>query len=286
MLILLIGAVTWAQAPDRPTIFPSDSRDPRQAGGAELLEAVCPRQVAIDKKIGCATGCSDDTNFGSFGDRLPWSLEGVIRGHFLSPTSDDAVLWMTGCEPHAANFGGTILLTRKGHRWSMLWYKSAIQTEKCHKTRLTSGREILVCIGTAGAQGNNWTELYIEDLLEPKPTLMAGERDDGAFFAAADDTPTCGWQQGAKAPDTDPVIRSHIDKVEFSTRTVSGAPMVSVTASFGKKKMTLAEVEACLAEQRDVLPSTKTYRMDFLYDGRRFKPAPSSVEAVRIFEAR
>lgn len=266
--------------------FPSESKDPRVAGGAELLEAVCPGMVTTGKGMGCLTGCSDDTAFGKFGDRFPWSLEAVTFGRFLSPTSEDAVLWMTGCEPHSLNFGGTILLTKSSKRWSMLWYKAGVQTARCHKAATHNEREILVCIGTAGGQGNLSTDLYALDLTNPKPTLMAGGPNDGTFFAAFDDTLTCGWQDGAKEPSTDPVIRTRIDKVEFSANRANGVPLISVTARFGKKQMTAEDVKACMAKQEDVLPSTKSYRMDFSYSGHDFEPAPSSAAAVGMFRGR
>jgi hypothetical protein len=276
-----LTAAAQAQVAHRlETAFPSDGKDPRQAGGAELLQVVCPGAVEVGKDIGCKTPCPDYTDFP--GDNLPWSLEVVTFGHFLSPTSEDAVLSMGGCEPHSLNFGGTILLTKKSQKWSMLWYRSGVQTARCHKVLRRDRREILVCIATEGAQGNNSTELYVEDLLNPKPTLMAGDVDDGGFFAAFDDTATCGWQQEADAPDT--VIRTHIDKVQFSTN--AGTPSVLVLASFGKKRMTPEDVKACRDGQDSVLPSVKSYRMDFLYDGHGFEPTPSSAAAVQIFNSR
>ena len=110
--------------------------------------------------------------------------------------------------------------------------------------------------------------------------MMAGGNDNGTFFGAFDDTTNCGWQQGDTAPGSDPVIRSHIDKVEFSGRTVS------VFARFGKKQMNREEVRACMAGDKAGLPKTKSYRMDFLYDGHGYKPSPASVDAVHVFEAR
>jgi len=62
--------------------------------------------------------------------------------------------------------------------------------------------------------------------------------------------------------------------------------MVSVTAGFGTRQMDPKGVKACLAKEEGVLPTTKEYRMDFLYDGRGYKPTPSTVESLRIFEAR
>jgi hypothetical protein len=208
----------------------------------------------------------------------------VTFGHFLSPASDDAALWMVGCEPHGANFGGTVLLTRRRGKWSILWYKSAIQTAQCHKVPRRDRREILVCMGTDGGQGNNSTELYVGDLLNPKATLMAGSANDGTFFLAFDDTLTCGYD----APDTSPVIRTHIDKVSFSDSRGSdaGPPSISVMASYGKKHMTRDDVEACMNKHREALPSVNSYQLDFLYDGNGYRPTPASVDIVEMFESR
>ena len=90
---------------------------------------------------------------------MDWSLDRITRGHFLSPTSSDAVVFTQGCEPHALNFGGSIVLTRGSDRWEKSWYKAGVETSNCHKVQLTGGREILVCMGDYGGQGNVWTDL-------------------------------------------------------------------------------------------------------------------------------
>ena len=112
--------------------------------------------------------------------RFPWTLTRVTRGHFLSPTSEDAALSMEGCEPHSENFAGTILLTKHDGQWVMDWYKEGSVTQQCHKIRLKTGRDILVCIGQSGAQGVVWTDLYLEDLLHPTANLMA-ERPESSL---------------------------------------------------------------------------------------------------------
>ncbi len=284
LLILATGLAMLAQPSDRPEpAFPSDGMDPSQAGGAQLLEAVCPGGVANGKEIECRTGCADFTDFGK-SEGFTWSLGAVTRGHFLSPTSEDAVLWMLGCEPHSENFGGTVLLTRRSEGWSMLWYKAGVQTAQCHKAPLRNGREILVCMGTAGAQGNNSTDLYVEDLLDAKPTLMAGEGENAAFFSASDTSLTCGWNEDDKRKPY-PVVRAQIKKVKFSTSKANGASVVSVTAGIGKKAVKPEEAETCLKKQGGILPPMKNYRMDFIFEGHSYEPAPSSVRAARIFKA-
>jgi hypothetical protein len=187
LLLLLVAAMAWAQPPR--TIFPSDSKDPKQSGGAALLEAVCPGRVVLGEEVGCRGPCPDVAAFG--GEDLGRSLSAVTRGHFLSPQSDDAVLSMSGCEPHSENFGGTVLLTRRSQKWTVLWYKAGVDTSECHKVKLKNDREILVCLGDLGAQGTVETQLYVEDLRAPKPAGMAG--NDSVFFSLADNTSTCGY---------------------------------------------------------------------------------------------
>ena len=164
-LILAIPPASQSQSPDSQTIFPSDNKTPQQAGAAELLEAVCPGLVTKTGDIGCKGDCPPESSFA--GDTIRWTLGSVTFGHFLSPTSDDAVLWMEGCEPHSYNFGATILLTRKSQQWSKLWYKPGVQTARCHKLLRRDRREVLVCIGSEGGQGISVTSLYVEDFSIP-----------------------------------------------------------------------------------------------------------------------
>jgi hypothetical protein len=142
--------------------------------------------------------------------------------------------------------------------------------------------DALVCIGTAGAQGNSSTELYVEDLLDPKPVLMAGEE---SFFTARDTVGACGWNQEDEQKPY-PVIRSRIEKVEFSFDKASGASLVTITATYGKRAMTPEDVKACLANRDSILPSTRSYHLQFVFNGYDYSPVPSSANTVRLFEDR
>jgi hypothetical protein len=212
-------------------------------------------------------------------------LKRVTHGHFLSESSEDAALSMEGCEPHSENFAGTILLSRHDHRWVMDWYKQGLVTDQCHKIRLDSGREILACMGQFGAQGFARTELYIADLLSPTGSLMAG--GGGEFFHVSDTTGTCGSDLMNNA-NVDRITRTVIDRVEFR------GVLLSVTAEFGQKQGTLEEVQRCIGEMNaggfrappKFWPPTKTYRIDFVFDGKTYRVAPASAGSARIFAAR
>jgi hypothetical protein len=284
LLILSAGLAPGQSAEPPALIFPSDGKLPAEANGAELLQAVCPGQVEVGEKVGCGKQCPSFTGFS--GIDLDWSLTSVTRGHFLSPTSDDAVLSVEGCEPHIENFGGTILLTRKFQGWAMEWYKAGVETALCHKVPLQDGREILVCIGGHGGQGLASTDLFIQDLLNPNGSLMADEGSD--FFEAHDSTGTCGYDFEDQA-NPFPVVRAFIEKVVFPASQPGAGSTISVTASLGLRETTPEIAQACLHAKdgpEAFAPPVKSYHLDFVFDGHDYKPTPASAETARMFGSR
>jgi hypothetical protein len=77
----------------------------------------------------------------------------------------------------------------------------------------------------------------------------------------------------------EPLQGGGIENVEFGTA-ANGGPLVLVTASLGRKSLTPEEKETCEdtvsgAKPRheiDIFPATKSYHLEFLYDGHDFKP--------------
>ncbi len=280
ILFFLLTALVWAQP--KP-VFPDDTQDPRQAGGAELLEAVCPGHVVLGKNVECNIACPEFTDFK--GTDPPWTLGRITRGHFLSPTSDDAALSMEGCESHAYNFGGTILLTRKAGKWTLLWYKGGVPTTNCHRGKLQSGREILICLGAWGGQGNVWTDLYVEDLSAPKPGLMSG--NGGAIFEVFDSSLTCG-EFGEESKPL-PLKRDYIERVTFQNAADGTLRGLSVFARYGEQNMTAEQVKACIDERipgrphrgLNFNPPTKPYRVDFKFDGKQLVHVSASPGAPK-----
>jgi hypothetical protein len=238
-----------------------------------LLEAVCPGKVVIGKEVTCGDVCPEFTS--SPGHREDWHVASIIHGHFLSPISDDAALAVLGCESHALNFRGTVLLTRHFKKWQMVWYRSGVDTEECHKRILEDSREILVCLDWYGAQGYTPTALFVQDLLSPTENL------GGAFFRVVDDTFTCGSivEDDTKA---DPLRFQHIERVSFGVQR-RDKTVLSVIAHYGERAMTPADVKLC-EQERDFSPNgstsfkplTKRYVVDFLFDGHDYHVAPWS----------
>lgn len=264
-LILTAASAGLAQSPPPETIFPSDGQDPRQAP-VELLNAVCPQRVMVGQEMECRSGCLPDSIVGRQGYPGVWSLGPMYRGHFVSALSDDAVIGADGCEPHANNFGGTILLTRGVPGWTMLWYRGGLRTGQCHKVTLPGGRDILVCVSWYGGNGGSYTNLFVPDLVDGKP----------GWSLIGDQFNNCG---GFGNSQHDPVhaIESHIKKVEFLPGKAGMPPIVSVTATF-TDAWVKPDGPGCL------LPPPKTYRIDFFFDGHKYQPTPATAAAAKIFE--
>jgi hypothetical protein len=195
-LAVISGLVLMASNAHGQThmIFPSEGRDLQKAD-AEMLEAVCPGKVGriVDALIpskewsGCPHYCPEGAPLDirelpveKQGEPHPFGLraDAVYRGHFLSPTSEDALLSESGCETHQELYGGAVLLTKRSRLWKVVWYRPGVLTEKCHKVALRDRREILVCIDK--------DLLYTEDLLNPNAAFDMGLGAGSLCFQTTD----------------------------------------------------------------------------------------------------
>ncbi|MES1261375.1 MAG: hypothetical protein ABUS49_06515 [Acidobacteriota bacterium] len=272
------------------TIFPADGTRPALPGDQELLKIVCPAGAALgDRGVTCPASCPAFT--GLPGEGFEWSFGAITRGHFLAPASEDAIVAASGCEPESLNSGGTFLLTRRSGAWTLLWYKAGVDTARCHKVMLPSGREILTCLGETGLPGEPVTSLYMEDPLHPTPVLRAG--DGSEFFSTRDNTATCGWNNDDESKPY-PLVYSRVGKIEFGSGRGRGRPVLSVTATFGEKPMTREDAQWCIDEENPAkphrgagfLPQAKRYKIDFLFTGKTYRVAPSSQGSALIFSRR
>jgi hypothetical protein len=157
----------------------------------------------------------------------------------------------------------------------MLWYTPGVETSQCHRVSVKSGREILVCMGTYGGQGNTWTQLYIEDLLHTQGSLMATKSHVFEVFNSA----PCGENFG-NGPKPDDLRRAVIEKVDFAASTSGGNPTMVVEFSIGRRAMTPEAARACNADSINQV-AMQHHRMEFVFDGHDYKPTPSSAALAK-----
>ncbi len=86
-----------------------------------LIGRLCAHGLRYEENIGvrCSTG---DLGAG-FRDIVDnhFTAVAVIYGHFLSSSSEDAVVSGSSAETHPSLWGGTLLLTRRNGHWTPVW---------------------------------------------------------------------------------------------------------------------------------------------------------------------
>jgi hypothetical protein len=150
----------------RPRIA-SEVRTLSRAGADALLSGFCPDSLKDVKGIGLT--CSTRKLGSGFSDIVDsrFQPEGVIYGHFLSATSEDAAVSGWSAETHPYLWSGTLLLTKSKGTWKPLWYRSAVLTHSCGKAAMPSGREVLFCEAEDAGMGHVFHYVFSVDLTAP-----------------------------------------------------------------------------------------------------------------------
>lgn len=190
-----------------------------------------------------------------------WEADGILFGHFLSPTSEDVAINCYACETHPALWGGTLLLTKKSGEWEPVWYKAGIITRHCRRASLATGRQILFCEETDGGMGHSIHGLYVVDFTRPKFAWHSV-----VLMADTFSSPMLGGVQ-----------TQVIDRISFDDTGQSGL-VVRVYVRHGRIKLRPDY-------DRDPLPKPKLskYEIDFRLDGEGFKVTPETAAAGRLF---
>ncbi|MEP7361920.1 MAG: hypothetical protein ABI972_01585 [Acidobacteriota bacterium] len=256
----------------QPT-FASEVAKPEEKIVLPLLKRVCGEGVRTvmaegRKAVGCGDGSMEEILASRHRPRrypwMPyvlWEADGILFGHFLSPTSEDVAINCFACESHPSLWGGTLLLTKKSGEWEPVWYKPGIITRNCRRVPLVTGRQILFCEETDGGMGHSVHGLYVVDFVKPKfawrsVVLMADSYDDHMLGG---------------------VQTQHIDRVSFDDA-ARGGLRVRIYVRHGRIKLRPdAELKSWPT------PKLSNYEIEFRLDGEEFKVTPRSAAAARLF---
>lgn len=249
----------------------AESVSPEEGGAAQLLEQVCPGRVVTGKEITCRGGCAKFPYLPQPGLPGGWRITGVIRGRFLQPDREDAVLSTDGCEPHVTQWGGSILIPGENpHRLKPRYYSGLI-SRACHKIQASDGRDLLVCETTDAHQGYLTREISLNDFRIGQPSSR------NTILVVEDSMNACGGQIGGQSPPAPVGIRAYLERLEFSDN------KMIVYARRGEWRFTEEQLNHCKPELIPHVP-TKSYRIEFLFDGRRFQVAPADRKTSALFK--
>lgn len=137
---------------DRAAAAASDAAPPAPAELDAMLAAVCGSgQVA-------AVGSPAHRVCGSVPAypspcRQSLAIDTVVAGSFTAPLAVEALADYEGCEPHAGNFGGSVLLRRRAGGWERIAFLPGERTQTCLRFRRPDGRDALACFSTWAGQG-------------------------------------------------------------------------------------------------------------------------------------
>lgn len=260
-----------AQAAKEP-MFNTAGTGAKPADVEAAVSAICPTRFITRAKDGSASGCSAcpvGTDF--YGDKTSkWEMYAASPGHFTSAHDDNLILDGYGCDSHAMNFGGSfVFLLKEGAKPRLLKYDQGLITDQCHKFSYADGRNFLVCRGGWTGQGESNGTVFVTSF---GPT---GKDTSTILMTSLDTTGTC-------VDDRSTVVQSSgISDIKFAVKDSGELTGMTIVATLGKIKCSETDAKRKPGE----LPAAvKTYEIEFLFDGKQFKVAPTSKAALNRFD--
>jgi len=264
--ICAAGLCPAADSAGRP-LFPVEHAPLTATHEKEILQAVCPGHVA---QHGCNACPEESGNSQQTSKKAIWTIVSVMTGHFTSASDENLLLGMNGCEPHANNFGGSVLLTLEDGKWERTWYEAGALTNSCRKIGLATKREILFCESGYMGSGILAKSLYTLDLALPS------DKRYGKVILVEDSMNAC--ISGAT------LRRAFIEKVEFPDLNRDGVPDLRVSVQSGlTKKLTDSEIEK-LCPDKLPQPALRGYSVEYFFDTDHFAVTPASRPLLESFE--
>ncbi len=258
LCVFLVAALGCRGQWDAGKLIRSDAAQLPAAEVQGFLELICPGQTSDS---GCKV-CPKDTAFTPPASTQTWDLKAIITGHFVSLTSDDALVSGMGCEPHAARMSGSYLFTRDGSAWRKVRYEAGVNAFDCKKMTGLDSRDRLVCAANDMHQGFGDEFLY---LLDPGNDASGGD----IFFDVGD-----GLQSCVRLPDGT-VLSGAIERVEFVPLELDRQVRIVATARLGRAVVPNDIFrKACAPGLPNGLRLTTVLRRyGFVFDGQEIVPA-------------
>ena len=266
--ILIVAAMVVAPLcrADWKPFVPSDASHPPAAELQQLLHQICPGHETAS---GCAL-CPDATGLKGGA----WDLGAVLFGHFISPSSEDALVSGIGCEDQADLVGGSFLLTSSGSGWQLVNYGPGRIANDCATVKGSGGRTLLICGTSFGHSQIGESFLY---LLDPADSDFRKRRDGlHIFFRVNDSLSGCTAMLNGLAQS------GRIERVALSRPSSAGVVEITINAQLGQAVISEAALNDCRnrAEPGDDVfqPKIKTEarRFMFTFDGKAVRPDPGN----------
>jgi hypothetical protein len=246
-------------------------KNPDEGLDRAIVQSICPDQVRIEKlKNGTSLGCGGCPSFTSFpgqepskGNQPDFELRKVLTGSFTRAGAKEVLAEFFGCEPHADNFGGTLILDQSGPKLKCIkWVPGTVGLVRV--SPVVGGRDLVLSQGGYTGQGEStgWVSTY--DFTKPdatEQTLLTIEDDSGNACMAAE------------------VKIGYISGLEFPDLNGDGKPDLRVHLKAGKVTVPAKFRGHCELDFKP--PAPATYTIDFVFTGNAFKVTPSTAATLK-----
>jgi len=260
--ILLIGTILSTQLATTIALgqdVKKDSIIPTPAEAIALMKNICGAGNITKEQAGI--GCKTCPSFTTFHD-TSGSLTSVVYGSFTKTGTREALVDLNGCEPHANNYGGTVLLRRTSNGWSRIRYQIGFRSYDCLKINTsTDHRNSLVCEIMDMAQGNLFASLDQIEIGSAKNTTTN-------LLAVNSNTGTC------RPPYYQVEIKDFFREDNKLIVKVS-------EAREAEGIHTEKNSEDCITPK---LPKSKLHQLTFLFNGQSFSPTSATAELIKQFK--
>jgi hypothetical protein len=220
-----------------------------------------------------------------------YPIEGVYPGSFTAPGVDQRAVVFAGCEPHSANYGGTLLVDVVSPGvFRAAGYYSGVHPQSCRPYRRPDGRDLLVCTWSDVHQGEGYEQLFSFDFAAAPPGDTTGKGwtelvtvHRNAFAACHGMPPQQGLRQGRilgfrfeeHAGEKAPRI-----VVELEHRFTPYSPAVSQAVKKACEEARAAGREPVI-DAPAVLGAPRKETVELVFDGRGFVPTARSRAVLR-----
>jgi hypothetical protein len=185
-----------------------------------------------------------------------------MYGRFLGVGETNAIMDMQGCEPHANNFGGTMILRWRGlTNWEFLRYEPGVRSGDCLKYATKAGHDLRVCQTFWGGMGYTIEGFGLYDY-----TRKSVPSDDLVTITSNSDQ--C----------TEPNLNDfNILKVERPNINRDNRPDLRIQVS--ERHAQLPKAGECSDKLQ--WGTVKKLVLEFLFDGTKFVPTPATKPIVK-----
>ncbi|MBD2359513.1 hypothetical protein H6G41_34070 [Tolypothrix sp. FACHB-123] len=267
--ILLINTVLVVQVVATRTLAQEVKKDsviPSQKDAIALAQSVCgASNVNQEKgKLSCKVCPSFTGSSGGSGG----TLTSVVYGRFTKADTHEALVDLGDCEPHAGNWGGTVLLRRTNNGWSRVRYESGFRSNICLKIPNRTGRHSLACQGSYTGQGylTEWLDAIVVGSTKTTTTNLL----------------KVGSNTGSCSP---PYYEVQIKDFLAQDTNKDGLTdlVVKVSEAREAKSISRGNGEGCVDSR---LPKPKFHQLTFLSNRESFRPTSTTANLMKHLEVK